>query len=85
MQILCCFGSAACHLCCACLPSIKSSTSARIGYLGIIVVGIIISCIMLAPVVAEKLAEVTFLIFHLFLLGTPRSVGPGVKFSSVCG
>jgi len=63
MQVLCCFGSTACHLCCACCPSIKSSTSARIGYLCIIVVGIIISCIMLAPAVAAKLAEVRFWIY----------------------
>ena len=58
LQVLCCCGSAACHLCCACCPDIKSSTSARIGYLCIVVVGIIISCIMLAPAVSEKLAEV---------------------------
>jgi len=36
----------------------KSSTSARIGYLCIVIVGIIISCIMLAPAVSEKMAEV---------------------------
>lgn len=58
LQVLCCFGSAACHLCCACCPPIRSSLSARIGYLCIIVVGIIISSIMLAPAVSEKLAEV---------------------------
>lgn len=57
-QIACCFGSAACSLCCACCPSAKSSTTTRIAYAFMLLLGTIVSCIFLAPGLADKLKDI---------------------------
>uniref|UniRef100_A0A0N4ZWX8 Serine incorporator 5 n=1 Tax=Parastrongyloides trichosuri TaxID=131310 RepID=A0A0N4ZWX8_PARTI len=54
-QMACCFGTTACSLCCSCLPSTKSSTTTRIMYILMLLVGTIVSAIMLAPGIQEKL------------------------------
>ena len=59
-SLACCFGSAACSLCCACLPGCKNSTSSRIAYAAILFVGVIFACIALAPGLQSSLEKVTF-------------------------
>ncbi|CEF63556.1 TMS1 [Strongyloides ratti] len=54
-QMACCFGTTACSLCCSCMPTTKSSTTTRIMYVLMLLVGTIVSAIMLAPAVQEKL------------------------------
>ena len=58
-QVACCFGSAACSLCCACCPSAKSSTTTRIAYACILLLGTVIACIMLAPGLQSSLDNVS--------------------------
>ncbi|CAF0974028.1 unnamed protein product [Adineta ricciae] len=48
-SIACCFGNAFCSLCCSSCPTCKGSTSTRIAYSLILLVGLITSCIMLIP------------------------------------
>ncbi|KAK7580261.1 hypothetical protein V9T40_000890 [Parthenolecanium corni] len=48
-QLAWCCGSAACSLCCASCPSCRNSTSTRIMYAIMLLVGTVISCIMLSP------------------------------------
>lgn len=57
-QVACCCGSAACSLCCKACPSCKNSTSSRIGYTLILLLGFVLSCIMLAPGIREKLDQI---------------------------
>ncbi len=57
-QVACCFGSAACSLCCACCPSAKSSTTTRIAYASVVLVGTIVALIMLAPGLEDTLDKV---------------------------
>uniref|UniRef100_A0A0N5BQR2 Serine incorporator 5 n=1 Tax=Strongyloides papillosus TaxID=174720 RepID=A0A0N5BQR2_STREA len=54
-QMACCCGATACSLCCSCLPASKSSTTTRIMYVLMLLVGTIVSAIMLAPAIQEKL------------------------------
>jgi len=61
----CCFGSAACSLCCACLPSAKNSTATRISYAFLLLVGTIIACIMLAPSLQHFLTKIPMLCSNL--------------------
>ncbi|CAD5114707.1 DgyrCDS3750 [Dimorphilus gyrociliatus] len=56
--VACCFGSAACSLCCACCPSAKSSTTTRIAYAFLLLLGTIVACIFLAPGLADKLKDI---------------------------
>ena len=56
--VACCFGSAACSLCCSCLPSAKNSTSTRAAYAGLLLLATIVCLIMLAPGLADSLAKV---------------------------
>ncbi|KAI1711779.1 serine incorporator (Serinc) domain-containing protein [Ditylenchus destructor] len=56
-SLACCFGSAACSLCCAACPNSKNSTTTRIMYGLMLLVGTIASCIMLAPGVQKALAD----------------------------
>ncbi|VDM80698.1 unnamed protein product [Strongylus vulgaris] len=52
----CCFGSAACSLCCAACPTARNSTTTRIMYAIMLFVGTFVACIMLAPGIQQKLA-----------------------------
>eukprot|EP00112_Aurelia_sp_Birch-Aquarium-sp1_P007498 Seg1817.13 transcript_id=Seg1817.13/GoldUCD/mRNA.D3Y31 product="putative serine incorporator" protein_id=Seg1817.13/GoldUCD/D3Y31 len=57
-SLACCFTSAACSLCCSCCPSCNNSTAARMGYSLVLLMFTIVSCIMLAPGVDEKLSKI---------------------------
>ncbi|XP_018325873.1 probable serine incorporator isoform X2 [Agrilus planipennis] len=59
-QLACCCGSAACSLCCSACPSCKNSTSTRIMYAIMLVVGTIAACITLAPGLQDTLKKVPF-------------------------
>lgn len=59
----CCFGSAACSLCCSACPSTGSSTTTRIMYSLMLLVGTLTSCFMLTDWVQKGLAKVR----HIFL------------------
>jgi len=54
----CCFGSAACSLCCACCPSARNSIATRLAYGILLLVGMIVSWIFLAPGLADALAKI---------------------------
>ncbi|OQV14421.1 Serine incorporator 3 [Hypsibius exemplaris] len=56
-QMACCCGTTACGLCCRSCPSCKNSTSSRIMYGILLFLGTIVSLILLAPAVQEKLSE----------------------------
>ncbi|CAI2353250.1 unnamed protein product [Caenorhabditis sp. 36 PRJEB53466] len=56
-SMACCFGSAACSLCCNVCPTTKSSTTTRIMYALMLFVSTFVSCIMLLPGIQNKLAE----------------------------
>lgn len=56
--IACCFCSSAASLCCACLPSCKSSTSSRIMYSLIFLLGVTLSCVMLIPGLDKALQKI---------------------------
>jgi len=58
--LACCFGSAACSLCCSVCPSCKNSTSARIMYALLLLLTTVVSCILLAPGLHDKLKSVPF-------------------------
>ncbi|VDP89621.1 unnamed protein product [Echinostoma caproni] len=57
-SVACCFCSSAASLCCACLPSCKSSTSARIMFSLILIITTVLSAIALIPEVRKGLAEI---------------------------
>uniref|UniRef100_A0A146LIL8 Putative serine incorporator n=1 Tax=Lygus hesperus TaxID=30085 RepID=A0A146LIL8_LYGHE len=59
-QLACCCGSAACSLCCAACPSCRNSTSTRIMYAIMLLVGTITGCIFLAPGLQGVLEKVPF-------------------------
>ncbi|XP_050734626.1 serine incorporator 1-like isoform X2 [Eriocheir sinensis] len=59
-QLACCCGSAACSLCCAACPSCKNSTSSRIMYAVMMLLGTIVACIMLSPGLQSALEKVPF-------------------------
>ncbi|CAJ0938815.1 unnamed protein product, partial [Mesorhabditis belari] len=56
-SLACCFGSSACSLCCAACPSSKNSTTTRIMYALMLLIGTIVSCIMLSSTIQHKLSE----------------------------
>ena len=56
-SMACCFGTTACSFCCAACPSTRNSTTTRIMYAVMLLVGTVVSCIMLAPGIQEKLAN----------------------------
>ncbi|KAK3576918.1 hypothetical protein CHS0354_017595 [Potamilus streckersoni] len=60
-SLACCISSAACSLCCACLPTCKNSTSSRIVYSLMLLIGSIIACIMLAPGLRDALHKIPWL------------------------
>ncbi|KAK9504116.1 hypothetical protein O3M35_010524 [Rhynocoris fuscipes] len=59
-QLACCCGSTACSLCCAACPSCRNSTSTRIMYAIMLLVGTITGCIFLAPGLQSALQKVPF-------------------------
>lgn len=59
-QLACCCGSAACSLCCSACPSCKNSTSSRIMYAVMMLLGTIVACIMLSPGLQSALEKVPF-------------------------
>uniref|UniRef100_H2YQ96 Serine incorporator 5 n=1 Tax=Ciona savignyi TaxID=51511 RepID=H2YQ96_CIOSA len=59
-QVACCCGSAACSLCCACCPSIKTSTGTRLMYMFYLVICTAVSCVMLSSTVQESLKSIWF-------------------------
>ncbi|VDN58930.1 unnamed protein product [Dracunculus medinensis] len=56
-SLACCFGSAACSLCCTACPTTRSSLTTRIMYAGMLLIGTFVACLMLAPGIQAKLAE----------------------------
>ncbi|XP_065651610.1 probable serine incorporator isoform X2 [Hydra vulgaris] len=60
-QLACCCGSAACSLCCKACPSCKNSTASRIGYVFMLLIGFVMSCVMLSPGIRQKLNKVPHL------------------------
>ena len=59
-SLACCCTSAAASMCCAACPSCKNSSSARIMYALLLLLTTIVSCILLAPGLQEKLKSVPF-------------------------
>ncbi|XP_030748079.1 probable serine incorporator isoform X2 [Sitophilus oryzae] len=59
-QLACCCGSAACSLCCSACPSCRNSTSSRIMYALMLLLGTIAACITLAPGLQDALKKVPF-------------------------
>nr|CAD7434357.1 unnamed protein product [Timema monikensis] len=63
-QLACCCGSAACSLCCSACPSCRNSTSTRIMYALMLLLGTVAACITLSPGLQETLKKT-----HTFSLG----------------
>lgn len=59
-QLACCCGSAACSLCCSACPSCKNSTSTRIMYAIMLLLGTITACVMLSPGLQDTLKKIPF-------------------------
>ncbi|XP_069702292.1 probable serine incorporator isoform X2 [Periplaneta americana] len=59
-QLACCCGSAACSLCCSACPSCRNSTSSRIMYAVMLLLGTIAACITLSPGLEDALKKVPF-------------------------
>ncbi|XP_050307610.1 probable serine incorporator isoform X2 [Anthonomus grandis grandis] len=59
-QLACCCGSTACSLCCSACPSCKNSTSSRIMYALMLLLGTIAACITLSPGLQDALKKVPF-------------------------
>ncbi|XP_044267261.1 probable serine incorporator isoform X2 [Tribolium madens] len=59
-QLACCCGSTACSLCCSACPSCRNSTSSRIMYALMLLLGTITACVMLAPGLQDALRKVPF-------------------------
>jgi len=57
-SVTCCCGSAACGLCCKAAPSMKTSTSTRLAYALLLIVGACMSAIALAPGLGTTLNKV---------------------------
>ncbi|XP_014668508.1 PREDICTED: probable serine incorporator isoform X2 [Priapulus caudatus] len=53
-----CCGSAAASLCCGCCPNCKNSTSSRIMYAVILLIGSFVACLMLIPGLQDQLAKI---------------------------
>ncbi|XP_045472713.1 probable serine incorporator isoform X2 [Harmonia axyridis] len=59
-QCAACCGSAACSMCCAACPSCRNSTSARLMYAFMLLVGLVVSMIMLSPGLQDVLEKIPF-------------------------
>jgi hypothetical protein len=60
LQLACCCGSAACSLCCSACPSCRNSTSSRIMYAVMLLLGTIAACITLSPGLQDALKKVCY-------------------------
>ncbi|CAD5225187.1 unnamed protein product [Bursaphelenchus okinawaensis] len=56
-SMACCFGSAACQLCCSVCPTSKNSTMTRISYAFMLLLGTVVACLMLSPWIQEKMSD----------------------------
>lgn len=54
-NLACCFGSAACSCCCKACPTMKNSTSTRLSYALLLILGAVASAIMLIPGLGKTL------------------------------
>ncbi|XP_044750598.1 probable serine incorporator isoform X3 [Coccinella septempunctata] len=59
-QCAACCGSAACSMCCAACPSCRNSTSSRLMYAFMLLLGTVVSCIMLSPGLQDLLEKIPF-------------------------
>lgn len=59
--VACCFGSAACTLCCSACGSCNNSVVTRVAYALVLLFGVAVSCVMLAPGLADQLAKIPYL------------------------
>lgn len=57
-SIACCFGSAACSLCCRACPTCKNSSSSRIAYAMLMLGGTVVACLLLIPQVHGLLEKI---------------------------
>lgn len=72
-SVACCFGNAACSLCCKACPSARSSTTTRLSYGFMLIFGTIVSVIMLIPGLGDTLNKIPWLCTKL-IPDTP--IGP---------
>lgn len=84
-SVACCFGNAFCSLCCAACPGCKGSTSTRIAYGLILLVGLIASCIMLIPGLETTLAKIPALCSKSTLTNALMPSIPSIDCSAVVG
>ncbi|CAF0857052.1 unnamed protein product [Adineta steineri] len=82
--VACCFGNAFCSLCCSACPSCKGSTSTRIAYGLILLVGLITSCIMLIPGLEQTLNKIPSLCKHS-TSNTNNMLVPAIDCSKLVG
>jgi hypothetical protein len=59
LQLACCCGSAACSLCCSACPTCRNSTSTRIMYAVMLLLGTIAACVTLSPGLQDALKKVS--------------------------
>jgi serine incorporator 1/3 len=67
----CCFGSAACSLCCSACPTSRNSTVTRIAYAMLLLLGTVVACVMLSPVITEQLQKIPGLCQSFEVAGLP--------------
>ncbi|CDW57766.1 UPF0197 and Serinc domain containing protein [Trichuris trichiura] len=71
-QLACCFGSAACSLCCSACPS---SVTTRLMYSVMLILGTVVSCLMLVPSIQQRLAESNWFCKKLLNFECDRATG----------
>nr|CAG4643250.1 EOG090X07ET [Ilyocryptus agilis] len=59
-QLACCCTSTACGLCCQACPSCRNSTSSRIMYAIMLLLGAVVACIMLSPGLESAMKKMPF-------------------------
>ncbi|XP_067938139.1 serine incorporator 1-like [Watersipora subatra] len=78
-SLACCFGTTACGLCCKCCPSCKNSTSSRIVYALLLLLGVSLSCILLIPQVEQLLEKIPKLCGDVVKTGIPTFDDAGIN------
>uniref|UniRef100_A0A5S6QZS7 Serine incorporator 1 n=1 Tax=Trichuris muris TaxID=70415 RepID=A0A5S6QZS7_TRIMR len=71
-QLACCFGSAACSLCCGACPS---SVTTRLMYSVMLILGTVVSCLMLVPSIQKRLAESNWFCKEILNFECDRATG----------
>ncbi|KFD55197.1 hypothetical protein M514_03838 [Trichuris suis] len=71
-QLACCFGSAACSLCCSACPS---SVTTRLMYSIMLILGTVVSCLMLVPSIQKRLAESNWFCKEILNFECDRATG----------